>query len=126
MKSPLNPANKANSARPLRQVVIDLLSKSKQPLTGTELAAQAQAAGYRSKSNNFSQVVSVMLSRMDNIENVPGRGYGEAIAAFGQTPVPERPSDRDLIVRIRLKQVARWRLSSPSAPSSGTWPRRGG
>jgi hypothetical protein len=59
----------------LQEVLTSLLRKSKRPLTGAELAEQAQAAGYRSNSRDFRQVVWVMLSRMDNIENVAGKGY---------------------------------------------------
>jgi hypothetical protein len=64
-----------NGQPTLQEVLTSLLCKSKRPLTGAELAEQAQAVGYRSNSRDFRQVVWVMLSRMDNIENVPGKGY---------------------------------------------------
>jgi hypothetical protein len=60
---------------PLREVLIGLLRKSRRPLSGGELAAQAQAAGYRSSSKNLADVVWVTLSKMDDVERVPGKGY---------------------------------------------------
>jgi hypothetical protein len=36
---------------------------------------QARAAGYRTTSKDFPQVVWVTLSKMNNVENVSGKGY---------------------------------------------------
>jgi hypothetical protein len=44
-------------------------------LSGSELAEQAVAAGYRSNSAKFVDVVWAMLSRMDNVEYGPEKGY---------------------------------------------------
>jgi hypothetical protein len=59
----------------LREVLTKVLQKSKQPLSGAELAKQALAAGYQSKSKDFANLVWVSLGKMDNVENVAGKGY---------------------------------------------------
>jgi hypothetical protein len=59
----------------LREVLTNLLKKSNRLLSGRELAEQAQAAGYRSNSAKFADVVWTMLGQMDNVEHVPGKGY---------------------------------------------------
>jgi hypothetical protein len=56
-------------------VLTDLLRQSQQPLSGSELARRAQAAGYKSDSKDFTNVVWVMLRKMDNVEHVPNKGY---------------------------------------------------
>ena len=61
--------------KPLRVVLTELLAKSQRPLPARELARQAKAQGYRTKSKMFVDVSRVLLSRMDNVENVPGQGY---------------------------------------------------
>jgi hypothetical protein len=61
--------------KPLRVVLTELLAKSRQPLPARELARQAKAHGYRTKSKKFVEVLWVMLGKMDNVENVPGIGY---------------------------------------------------
>ena len=60
---------------PLRVVLTELLRKSKRPLSGSELAEQAQKAGYRSASVDFANVVWVMLKKMENVAHLPGKGY---------------------------------------------------
>jgi len=40
-----------------------------------ELAQQALARGFQTESKDFANVISVTLSKMDNVENVPGQGY---------------------------------------------------
>jgi hypothetical protein len=59
----------------LRTVLTELLAKRQEPVAVSELAAQAKAQGYRSQSKNFKNVLWVALRQMDNVENVPGRGY---------------------------------------------------
>jgi hypothetical protein len=59
----------------LRAMLTNLLARSKRPLTGRELGERALANGYQTASGDFLGVVSVTLARMDNIENVPGKGY---------------------------------------------------
>jgi hypothetical protein len=61
--------------KPLRVVLTELLTKSQRPLPARELARQAKAQGYRTKSKKFVDVLWVMLGKMDNVENVPGLGY---------------------------------------------------
>ena len=60
---------------PLRVVLTSILKSSRKPLTGTELAEQALAAGYQSNSANFVDTVWAMLAKMDNVEHVPDKGY---------------------------------------------------
>jgi hypothetical protein len=52
-----------------------LLERSKGPLLVRDLAKQALAAGYRSESKDFENVVQVTVARMDGLVNVPGKGY---------------------------------------------------
>jgi hypothetical protein len=59
----------------LRVLLTDLMSKSQRPLGARELTEQVMAQGYRTKSKNFLAVVRLMLARMENAENVPGKGY---------------------------------------------------
>jgi hypothetical protein len=60
---------------PLRVVLTDLLQKSRRPLAARELAAQALAAGYRTKIQDFTDVVWTALGQMENVENVKGLGW---------------------------------------------------
>ena len=72
------PAAKPPSSRrqpPLRILLANLLAKSKRPLAARELAEQVLASGYRTKSKNFVDVMWVALGNMENVENVPGKGY---------------------------------------------------
>jgi hypothetical protein len=59
----------------LREVLTSLLQKSRRPLSGSELARQAQATGYRSTSKNFTQIVWDALGKMPSVEHVAGQGY---------------------------------------------------
>jgi hypothetical protein len=59
----------------LRAVIADLLQKSKHPLAARELAAQALAGGYKTKSKNLVAVVWTALGQMDNVERVPEKGW---------------------------------------------------
>ena len=75
-KAPTASAAKPNPKQPpLREVLTELLRKSKRPLSGSELAKQAQKAGYRSASVDFANVVWVMLKKMENVAHLPGKGY---------------------------------------------------
>src|SRR5262249_20180732 len=60
---------------PLREVLTQVLKKSTRPMTGSELAAEALKAGYRSTSKNFVDVVWVAMGNMKNVEHVPDQGY---------------------------------------------------
>ena len=60
---------------PLRVVLTELLKKSRKPLSGSELAKRALAAGYKTTSEKFVDSVWAMLAQMDNIEHVPQEGY---------------------------------------------------
>jgi hypothetical protein len=59
----------------LREVLTDVLTNSRKPLSTRELADQIRATGYHSTSKNFVNVVSVQLSKMPNVERVPDKGY---------------------------------------------------
>jgi hypothetical protein len=75
------PAARANSTAgkskhvPLREVLTRILEKSTRPMTGSELAAEALRAGYRSTSKNFVDVVWVAMGNLKNVEHVPDQGY---------------------------------------------------
>jgi hypothetical protein len=60
---------------PLRSIVAEILAKSTQPLPARELAAQVKAKGYVTKSKDLTNVLWVLLGKMDNVQNVPGEGY---------------------------------------------------
>jgi hypothetical protein len=73
-------AGAANTARPggqppLRVVLTNILQNSRKLLSGRELAEQALAAGYKSKSEKFVDTVWAMLTKMANVEHVPDQGY---------------------------------------------------
>jgi hypothetical protein len=75
-KTPSRPqAERRKAQPPLRVVLTKLLQESTLPKGTGELAQQALATGYRSDSEDFPKVVSVMLSRMENVVNVPGKGF---------------------------------------------------
>lgn len=59
----------------LRAVLTDLLAKSQEPVPVRDLAERAKAQGYRSRSKSLADNVWTMLGQMDNVENVPGKGY---------------------------------------------------
>jgi hypothetical protein len=59
----------------LRLLLTNLLAKSQRSLAARELAEQAQAQGYSTKSTDFVNVVRLMLAMMDNVEHTPGKGY---------------------------------------------------
>jgi hypothetical protein len=59
----------------LRSVLTTLLERSKGPLLVRDLAKRALTSGYRSASKDFENVVQVTVARMDDIVNVPGKGY---------------------------------------------------
>jgi hypothetical protein len=59
----------------LPSVLTRLLGASKGLLLVRDLAKRALAAGYRSTSKDFDNVVQVTVGRMDDLVNVPGKGY---------------------------------------------------
>jgi hypothetical protein len=59
----------------LRSVLTTLLERSKGPLLVRDMARRALATGYRSASKDFENVVQVTVGRMDDLLNVPGKGY---------------------------------------------------
>jgi hypothetical protein len=59
----------------LGSLLTRLLGASKGPLLVRDLAKRALAAGYRSTSKDFDNVVKVTVSKMDDLVNVPGKGY---------------------------------------------------
>jgi hypothetical protein len=67
--------NRTGEQASLRSVLISLLERNKGPLLIRDLAKQALAAGYRSKSKDFGNVVQVTVGRMNELVNVRGKGY---------------------------------------------------
>jgi hypothetical protein len=66
---------KAPTQGSLKQMLEQVLARSKEPLTGSQLADLVLKAGYRTTSKRFKDVVWVILSQMKNVENVRGQGY---------------------------------------------------
>ena len=70
------PVERNGSKQPsLKSLLTDLLAKSRRRMTGRELAEQALAQGYTTKSKKFLDVIWVTLGKMDNVDNTPGKGY---------------------------------------------------
>jgi hypothetical protein len=69
------PPGRRGGRPPLRVVLTDILKSSRTPLSGSELAQRAQAAGYQSTSTRFVDSVWSMLAQMENVEHVPQQGY---------------------------------------------------
>ncbi len=76
------PAKPAKSKAPpereqpsLQAVLTKILADSPKPLGGGELARRALAAGYKSTSKHFPNVVWVVVGKMENVEHVKGQGY---------------------------------------------------
>jgi hypothetical protein len=59
----------------LREVITEVLRESRQPLGSGQLAQKILATGYKTSSKDFPGVVSVALTKMPNLEKVPGRGF---------------------------------------------------
>lgn len=67
--------NRKSEQPSLRSVLTQLLEGSKGPLLVRDLAKRALAAGYRSISKDFDNVVKATVGKMDELVNVPGKGY---------------------------------------------------
>ena len=72
---PTSAVGASKEQRPLREVLIPLLGKSKRPMMARELAEQALAGGYRTDSTDFRNLVQVTLGRTDEVEKAPEGGY---------------------------------------------------
>lgn len=59
----------------LRQVLLNVLKNSRKPLSGTELAERVKAAGYKSTSAKFVEIVWSTLGQMDEVQHLAGKGY---------------------------------------------------
>lgn len=59
----------------LTAVIGSLLATSPSPMMASELADQLLAAGYKTKSATPINLVYTTLSKMENVEKVPGQGY---------------------------------------------------
>ncbi len=70
---PVKPADKGGRVS-LTDVLTRLLAESDRPLKARELADRALAAGYKTESKDFVNVVWVALGKMD-LEKVPDQGY---------------------------------------------------
>jgi hypothetical protein len=60
---------------PLTAVITKILSESAEPILARELGARVLATGYQTRSKDFTNVIWVAVSKLDNVENVAGRGY---------------------------------------------------
>ena len=76
-KTPSKPAKpgRRGGQPPLRVVLTDILKNSRKPLSGSELAQRALAAGYKTESTKFVDSVWSMLGQMKNVEHLPQQGY---------------------------------------------------
>jgi hypothetical protein len=59
----------------LRTLLVQLLAGSDRPLRAKELADKAMAAGYKTESRDFVNVVWDALGKIKEVENVRGQGY---------------------------------------------------
>jgi hypothetical protein len=72
------PATAAAAPAPeltLAAAVTKVLAASAKPLTARTLADKVLALGYRSKSQDFLNVLGAGLSKMNTVEHVQGQGY---------------------------------------------------
>ena len=69
------PQTNGKKKRSLRPLLLDLLAQSKEPIAAKDLAQKALDAGYRTKSKNLNDVIWSTLGPLDNVENIPGKGY---------------------------------------------------
>ena len=60
---------------PLREMLTNVLARSKKPLSAKELADRVLASGYKTTSKRFTEIIWVTLGRQKNIENIPGVGW---------------------------------------------------
>jgi hypothetical protein len=75
-EKPKGPAAGGKAGQPtLRSVLLGLLQKAGRSMSVTELAEQAQKAGYQSKSKDFRNVIWVALGNMPEAERDPRGGY---------------------------------------------------
>jgi len=68
-------AERGDEPAPLREIVTNLLRKSRQPLSAQRLAEQILASGFRSESKRFVKVIHTTLNKMKTVEHVPDQGY---------------------------------------------------
>jgi hypothetical protein len=69
------PASAPKEQRPLHEVLLAILKKSKRPMLAKELGAEALKAGYRTASKDFTNVVWVNVGKMPEVERAPDGGY---------------------------------------------------
>jgi len=65
----------SKNALPLTAVIAKILAESSEPIPGRELAARVLATGYQTQSKDFTNVIWVAVSKLDNVENIAGQGY---------------------------------------------------
>jgi uncharacterized coiled-coil protein SlyX len=70
-------AKKANGADkpPLREHVVNVLKRSKRPLSLKVLSEKILADGYQTGSSDFANVLGVALKKMADVKRIPGEGY---------------------------------------------------
>lgn len=73
---PLSPLAGFPRRKPtLTDMLYEILHHTTEPIATRDLAARVQEAGYRTGSADFRNVVGVTLSRMRDVERIPGEGY---------------------------------------------------
>ncbi len=72
-KTPIVAAS--NTALPLSAVITKILSESTEPIPARELGERVLATGYQTRSKDFINVIWVAVSKLDDVENIAGRGY---------------------------------------------------
>jgi hypothetical protein len=65
----------AKSGPSLTSLIAKILGNSSEPVPARELGARVLATGYQTKSKDFTNVIWVAVAKMDNVENILGRGY---------------------------------------------------
>jgi hypothetical protein len=56
-------------------MVTKILSESTEPIPAREFGKKVLATGYQTRSKDFTNVIWVAVSKLDNVENIAGRGY---------------------------------------------------
>jgi DNA-binding protein H-NS len=69
------PPTVSGSDLSLPAIVVQILAKSSHPMAARDLAKKVLASGYQTKSKNFTDVIWAGVGKMNDVENVPGKGY---------------------------------------------------
>jgi hypothetical protein len=72
-----SPAKKGRSRQgiSLRQMIVQILARSPQPMAARELGEKVLSRGYKTTSKDFTNVMWVALGKMDEVERAPEGGF---------------------------------------------------